>query len=90
MLNIGRVILPTVKLIYDRDMESKNFVPKTYDESEGNFTAKNGTFKGKYIYKGKESRIDDLEECKKIVSEINSDKGTIKDKKVTNTKEYAP
>ncbi len=43
MLNIGRVILPTVKLIYDRDMEIKNFVPKTYYEIEGNFKAKNGT-----------------------------------------------
>ena len=90
MLNIGRVILPTVKLIYDRDMEIKNFVPKTYYEIEGTFGAANGKYKGKYIYKGKESRIDDLEECKKIVSEIQSDKGTIKDKKVTNTKEYAP
>ena len=42
LLNIGRVILPTVKLIYDRDMEIKNFVPKTYFEIEGNFRCKNG------------------------------------------------
>ena len=55
LLNIGRVILPTVKLVYDRDMEILNFVPKTYYEIEGNFKSKNGEYKGKYI-KGKEKK----------------------------------
>ena len=89
MLNIGRVILPTVKLIYDRDMEIKNFVPKKYYEIEGTFKAENGNYKGKYI-KGKESKVDTLEECKEIIDKITSDKGVIKEKKVTRTKEYAP
>ncbi len=88
MLNIGRVILPTVKLIYDRDMEIKNFVPKTYYEIEGHFKAKNGQYTGKY-QKNKESKFDNLEDAKAIIDNIHSEKALIKSKKVTNTKEYA-
>ena len=89
LLNIGRVILPTVKLVYDRDMEILNFVPKTYYEIEGNFKSKNGEYKGKYI-KGKESKFDDIEEVNKVINSINSNEGKIIDKKVTTSKEYAP
>ena len=89
LLNIGRVILPTVKLIYDRDMEISNFIPKTYYEIEGNFKSKNGNYKGKYI-KGKESKFDDIEEVNKVINTINSNEGKIIDKKVTTSKEYSP
>ena len=89
LLNIGRVILPTVKLVYDRDMEIANFIPKPYYEIEGNFKSANGTYKGKYI-KGKESKFDDIEDANKIISSISSNTGVIKDKKVTTSKEYAP
>ena len=89
LLNIGRVILPTVKLIYDRDMEIKNFVPKTYFEIEGNFRCKNGEYKGKLI-KNKNSKFDTPEEAKSIIGSITSKEATIIDKKVTTSKEYAP
>lgn len=89
LLNIGRVILPTVKLVYDRDMEISNFIPKTYFEIEGNFKCDNGNYKGKYI-KGKESKFDSIDDANKIIESITSDKGAIKEKKVSNSKEYAP
>lgn len=89
LLNIGRVILPTVKLVYDRDMDILNFIPKTYYEIEGNFKSKNGEYKGKYI-KGKESKFDDIEEVNKVINSINSNEGKIINKSVTNSKEYAP
>lgn len=89
LLNIGRVILPTVKLVYDRDIEILNFVPKTYYEIEGNFKSKNGEYKGKYI-KGKEIKFDDIEEVNKVINSINSNEGKIIDKKITTSKEYAP
>ncbi len=89
LLNIGRVILPTVKLVYDRDMEISNFVPKTYYEIEGNFKCENGNYKGKYI-KGKQSKFDTIEDANKVIDSINSKTGTVKEKKVTTSKEYAP
>ncbi|EPZ55487.1 DNA topoisomerase family protein [[Clostridium] sordellii ATCC 9714] len=80
LLNIGRVILPTVKLVYDRDMEISNFIPKTYFEIEGNFKCDNGNYKGKYI-KGKESKFDSVDDANKVIESITSDKGVIKEKK---------
>ena len=89
LLNIGRVILPTVKLVYDRDMEIRNFVPKTYFEIEGNFKCANGTYKGKLI-KGKETKFDTEEEAMAVIDSITSKEGVISAKKVTKSKEYAP
>ncbi|SCH38289.1 DNA topoisomerase 3 [uncultured Clostridium sp.] len=89
LLNIGRVILPTVKLVYDRDMEISNFIPKNYFEIEGNFKSSNGEYKGKYI-KGKESKFDTIDDANKIINTITSSNGQITNKKVTTSKEYAP
>ena len=89
LLNIGRVILPTVKLVYDRDMEISNFVPKNYFEIEGSFKSYNGEYKGKFI-KGKESKFDTIDDANKIINSITSNRGTIIDKKITTSKEYAP
>jgi len=89
LLNIGRVILPTVKLVYDRDMEIRNFVPKAYYEIEGHFRCKNGEYKGKLV-KNKNNKFDTPEEAKIIIDSITSKEGIITDKKVTTSKEYAP
>lgn len=89
VLNIGRVIMPTVKLIYDRDMEIKNFVPKTYYEIEGTFESKNGVYKGKLV-KNKKTKFENIDEVKEIINSITSKEGIVKSKKVTVTKEFAP
>lgn len=89
MLNIGRVILPTVKLVYDRHMEIKNFVPEKYYEIEGRFRAKNGEYSGKLVL-DKNKKMTDLDLAKGIISKIDSNTGVISSKVVTKSKEYAP
>ena len=39
-LNIGRVLLPTLKIIYDRDKEIENFVPENYYKLQATFKTK--------------------------------------------------
>src|SRR5699024_326042 len=60
-LAIGRVQSPTVYLIYQRQQEIENFVPKPFYEIEGNFTAEKGLYKGKTKIKSdKKEEVQDI------------------------------
>lgn len=60
-LSVGRVQTPTVYLIYQRQKEIENFIPKPFYEIEGNFTAANGKYKGKAKIKSdKKEEVQEL------------------------------
>ncbi|ERI89478.1 DNA topoisomerase [Clostridiales bacterium oral taxon 876 str. F0540] len=89
-LNIGRVILPTLKIIYDRDKEVESFVPNDYFKLQGTFkTEKNEEYEGTYTLKGEEkfSVKKDLEE---VLKNLKGKSGVIVDKEVEKKKEYPP
>lgn len=66
-LSIGRVQSPTVYMIYQRQLEIENFVPKAFYEIEGNFTAADGKYKGKAKIKSdKKEEVQALLENHKI------------------------
>lgn len=49
-LNIGRVLLPTLKIIYDRDKEIEKFVPENYYKLQATFkTKKNKSMKERIL-----------------------------------------
>jgi DNA topoisomerase-3 len=77
MLNIGRVILPTVNLIYLRDMEIKNFIPKKYHTLTATFAAAEGTYTGLYQVQASQTRFNDPKDLDTVITAVKGQPGTI-------------
>ncbi len=89
-LNIGRVLLPTLKIIYDRDKEIENFVPETYFKLTATFQTKdNKVYEGTYFEKN-EDKFKNKETLDSIEQALTSQTSTIIDKKVERKREYPP
>lgn len=89
-LNIGRVLLPTLKIIYDRDKEIAEFVPEDYFKLTATFeTSNNQTYEGMYM-DGKEERFKKKAELDTIQQAVMNKKAVITNKKVEKKKEFAP
>ncbi len=89
-LNIGRVLLPTLKIIYDRDKEIENFVSETFHKLVATFKTGDGiTYEGVYIQDEVE-KFTDKTSLESIMNAIKGKSGTIIDKQVEQKKEYPP
>jgi DNA topoisomerase III len=89
-LNIGRVILPTLKIIYDRDKEVESFVPNDYFKLIGTFkTDNNAEYDGVYTLKEQE-KFNDKKELEEVLKSLKGKNGVIVDKEVEKKKEYPP
>ncbi len=90
LLNIGRVLMPTLKIIYDRDKEIEEFKVTKYYKLKGTFkTRDNENFDGVYYVK-KNEKFDNKEELEQIREQILGHDATIISKEVTKKKEYPP
>lgn len=95
LLNIGRVLLPTLKIVYDRDQEIANFKSSTYHKLVASFkTAQNEVFEGTYYEKNKEGKWNEKFEDKGALEAtkalIEGKSAKIIEKKVEQKREYAP
>lgn len=89
-INIGRVLLPTLKIIYDRDKEIENFTATTYYKLISNFkNSENEEFEGLYYEKDTE-KFDVKEELDKLLPLLEGSTATIIDKQTELKKEYPP
>jgi DNA topoisomerase-3 len=89
-LNIGRVLLPTLKIIYDRDKEIENFVPENYYKLQATFgTEKGDKYDGTY-FEGKEEKFKSKEALEEIERKLENKKGLVHKKDVQKKKEYPP
>ena len=89
-LNIGRVLLPTLKVIYDRDKEIESFVPEDFFKLTATFmTSKSETYEGTYVV-GKEEKFKKKDILVKVEELIQQKEAVILDKKVEKKKEFPP
>lgn len=89
-LNIGRVLLPTLKIVYDRDQEIKNFVPENYFKLTATFkTLANELYQGVYIEE-KEEKFKDPSYLQTIQQALQGKLSKIIDKQIEYKKEYPP
>ncbi|MCZ0704588.1 DNA topoisomerase-3 [Natronobacillus azotifigens] len=89
VLNIGRVLLPTLKIIYDRDIEIEQFKPEDYFKLNATFeTEKQQTYQGTYIEE--KDKFSDKEYLVKIKKLLENQTASIADKQVERKKEYPP
>lgn len=89
-LNIGRVLLPTLKIIYDRDKEIETFIPEGFFKLITTFVTKDGnSYDGTYTYNN-EDKFKDNTQLEIIYKAIEEKEGQVVDLRVEPKKEYPP
>ena len=70
ILNVGRVLMPTLKIIYDRDMEIKNFKSETYYKLAGLFLKNSTAFEGIY-FEDKADQFDRKSLLEELIRDVH-------------------
>lgn len=96
-LNIGRVLLPTLKIIYDRDMEIEQFVPEAFHKLSAEFQpapkagapGKTDSYEGVYEIDGVD-KFPTKEGLLHRLETLAGKTGRVIDKVVEQKREYPP
>jgi len=89
-LNIGRVLLPTLKIIYDRDIEIENFVSEEFHKLKAKFKAKDGIeYEGIYTH-DKKDKFEDKAQLELIKKAMTGSEAVVTQKHSDKKKEYPP
>lgn len=85
--SIGRVMTPTLFMIYQRELAIRNFKKETYCEVEADFKHSNGTYRGKSIASKKfDTQID----AEMFIASQSENEGKIVDVSIKQEKTLSP
>ncbi len=90
VLNIGRVLLPTLKIIYDRDKEISEFKPEPYFKLLATFRTPEKKFYEGVYKEGKTDKFKERDPLQDILQRVQGKQGQIKDKQTEEKKEFCP
>lgn len=96
-LNVGRVLLPTLKIIYDRDMEIEHFVPEAFHKLNAQFmkleqgepSNKQAPYEATYEIDGQD-KFPTKDALEALLKELAGKNGKVVDKQVEQKREYPP
>ncbi|MFC2947385.1 type IA DNA topoisomerase [Virgibacillus sediminis] len=89
-LNIGRVLLPTLKIIYDRDKEIAEFKPENYFKLTADFETERGAAYQGIYQEGKDEKFKDQEKLQVVKEAMRNKMGIVTDRQVEKKKEFPP
>ncbi|MEG2651375.1 MAG: DNA topoisomerase [Eubacterium sp.] len=90
-LNIGRVMMPTLRIVYDRDLEIKQFKPKDYYKLEGIFKTCDGNYyQGTYFNNEGNMAFKSADYFQTLIPEMDGARGEIAEIHTKQKKEYPP
>jgi len=87
LLNVGRVLLPTLKMIYDRDIEIENFKQEPYYKLVAKFEKDAITYEG-FFTEDKKDKFEDRAFLEVIKTNIEGEDAQITKKEVVEKTEY--
>lgn len=87
-LNIGRVLLPTLKIIYDRDKEIENFKESSYYKLATNYKSKDSTEFETIYYENSSEKFEKKEYLDTISKLLVGKSGVVVDKEIEKKREY--
>ena len=88
ILNIGRVLLPTLKIIYDRDKEIENFKESSYFKLITKFKSKDNIEFESLYYEDNNEKFEDKAHLDKIATLLKGNFGVVVNKEIEKKKEY--
>jgi DNA topoisomerase III len=89
-LNIGRVLLPTLKIIYDRDKEIEAFIPNDFYKLNATFQNKDGKEIETTYSEGEEDKFSDKKKLEEVNNKLKAATGIVSDKSVEKKRENPP